>query len=465
MPDTHTRTALLFILVAFNGAGCSKKLYGTDTGSGGSHGVGGASSSSTGVVTKGAGGAGGASSVSSASSGGAGGGSGGSSGSGGEGGGVVEDVCPDVAHWLTRYGDSLDQVGFGVGADEAGNGVIAGAFQGSVDFGGGALIAPGGGSGVYVAKLSPNGVHRWSHAYAGGYDFVQGGAFPFATVAVAPSGDVLLGGVFVGTVDFGAGPVTSVSAIGDGFIVAFDSAGHARWSTQYSDPPPDPNNPVPIRPQVIESLAFDPAGNALALGYRYVGSFGAMFLVKLDPAGNVLWTKNVSASGTLEATVRADAAGNVVVAGLAYAPIDFGLGPIPTSPSFPTLFRGKLDPGGAQLWSKGVLTTGFALHAGNGLGVDPAGNVFIAGAGTSIGFDAGCGAPPLAWEVKLLQFDGTSGDCRWQWGFPGTGAALAVDAAGRAILASDAADTLIRCPDSGAGLPGAPATRPSRRPA
>src|SRR6185437_9270288 len=274
-------------------------------------------------------------------------------------------------------------------------------------------------------KIDRSGHPLWSHAYPSGFDFVLGGALPFATVAAAPSGDVLFGGTFTGTVDFGtgAGPVTAVSAVGDGFIVAFDPAGNPRWATQYSDPPPDPDNPTAIRPQAIESVAFDPAGNAIGLGYRYVGTWGAMFLVKIDPSGHQVWRKDVSMSGSLESTVRADAGGNVVVAGLAYEPIDFGGGPIETSTAFPTLFRAKLDPDGNQVWSQGVLTTQFSLHPGNGLGVDPKGNVFIAGAGTSIGFDAGCGLAPNAWGVKLLQFDGASGDCRWMWGFPSMGAA------------------------------------------
>ena len=179
-----------------------------------------------------------------------------------------------------------------------------------------------------------------------------------------------------------------------------------------------------------------------------------MFLVKIDSSGHEVWRKDVSMSGSLEASVRADAAGNVVVAGLAYAPIDFGGGPIQTSPAFPTLFRAKLKPDGEHVWSRGVLTTQFSLHPGNGVAVDPKGNVFVAGAGTSIGFDAGCGLAPNAWGVKLLQFDAASGDCRWMWGFPSMGAALAVDAAGQPVLVSDAGDTLASCPDDGGGLPG-----------
>jgi hypothetical protein len=373
-------------------------------------------------------------------------------------------VCPGAALWIQHFGDALDQTGLSVAADGDGNVVIAGAFEGTIEIGGSAFGAGGaGGLGLYVAKLDPSGNPLWSHAYPSGFDFVLGGALPFATVAAAPSGDVLFGGTFTGTVDFGtgAGPVTAVSAVGDGFIVAFDPAGNPRWSTQYSDPPPDPEDPSPtaIRPQAVESVAFDPSGNALGLGYRYVGTWGAMFLVKIDPTGQGIWRKDVSTSGALESTIGADGTGNVLVAGLAYAPIDFGGGPIETSPAFPTLFRAKLDPEGKHVWSRGAVLTQFSLHPGNGLGVDPKGNLFVAGAGTSIGFDVGCGLAPDAWGVKVLQFDAATGDCRWMWGFPSMGGALAVDAAGQPVLVSDAGDTIASCPDDGGGLPASACTQ------
>jgi hypothetical protein len=443
MPETHHRAVLLFVLATVAvGQACSGRIT-TGVDRGGSGGVGG-------DVKAGSGGSGGegGSATSGDGGGGSGGGGGGGSGEGGA------PACPGNAFWLKRYGDTLQQVGISVAADAAGNVVVAGVFEGSIDFGSGPLTTVGpGGYGVYVAKLDASGNPLWSHAYPGGYDFVFGGALPFATVAVAPSGDVVLGGVFAGTVDFGAGPLTATSTEGDGFVVAFDPIGAPLWSAHFSDPPPNPTSPVPIRPQTVESLAVDPAGNTLVLGYRYVGTWGAMFLVKLDPAGNPVWRKDVSASGSLESTIRADAAGNVLVAGIAYEPIDFGGGAIPTSPAISTLFRAKLDPTGAQLWSQGVLTTGFTLHPGNGLAVDPAGNVFIAGGGGNIGFDAGCGMAPPAWGIKIMQFDAATGACGWMWGLPGPGAALAVDPAGRAVLASDDGTTLITCPDSGIGLP------------
>jgi len=432
MPDTHTRVTLVVVLFTLTaGQGCSGAF--TEDGGAGARGQ-------IGVP-----GSGGGSSASATGTGGSGGSGGGAGGSGG--------ACPASARWVKRYGDSEDQVGISVAADAAGDIVIAGVFAGTIDLGGGPLVASSGRYSIYVAKLDASGNHRWSHAYAGGADYVFSGTLPFATVAVSSAGDVFLGGEFSGTVDFGAGPVTAASSVGDGFLVALDPGGQPLWSVHYGDPPAGPGNPTPPSPQVIESIALAPGGAVLALGYRASGFGGGMFLVKLDALGNLIWRKDVSSDGTMDATVRADAAGNVLVAGLTYGPIDFGGGALQTSPAVGTFFRAKMTPGGAQLWSAGSLTEGFSLHAGNGAGVDPAGNLTIAGGGPDLNFDVGCGPFPFDWGAKVAQFDADTGACSWIAGFGDSGLALAMSAVGTPSVFTDPGDELVVYPDSGAGLP------------
>ncbi len=431
MPDTHIRATLALVVFALTtGQGCSGELI-EDGGVGGKGQIGG-------------GGTGGsrAGSVD---------GEGGGGGSGGSGGGDAGpgSLCPAAARWVKRYGDAQDQVGLSVAADPSGAIFIAGVFAGSIDLGGGPLVATGPGYSIYVAKLDPSGNHLWSHAYAGGVNLVFSGTLPFATLAVTPSGRVILGGDFAGTVDFGAGPVTAASSVGDGFLVAFDPGGEPVWSVHYGDPPSTPGNPSFPDPQTIESITVDPSGAVVALGYRGADFGGGMFLVKLDAAGNPLWRKDVSSRGTMDATVRADPAGNVLVSGIAYGPVDFGGGPLQTSPALGTFFHAKMDAGGAQLWSAGALTEGLTLHPGNGAGVDASGNLVVAGGGPDLNLDVGCGAFPTEWGSKVAQFDAVTGDCRWQSGFGDSGVALAVGAAGDATVVSDPGDELLVYPDSG----------------
>jgi hypothetical protein len=326
--------------------------------------------------------------------------------------------------------------------------VLAGAFQGSIDLGGGPLVGDPTNYSIYVAELDPSGQYLWSHAYPGGRDFVSLGGLPAATVAVAPSGDVILGGDFVGTVDFGAGPVSAASGFGDAFVVAFDPAGNPRWSVHYGD---DPGAPDPPRPQMVESLAVDAAGNVLVLGFRSTGQYGGMFAVKLDPDGNQLWSKDLSSGGTLDATIRVSSAGAIVIAGITYAAVDFGAVPVPASPAVGTFFRGQLDPAGDEMWSAGSLTVGLRLDPGNGVGVDPAGNVVVAGGGGDIDLDVGCGVFPVGWTTKVMEFDSATGACRWMAGFADLGAALSVDPTGRALVATDDGTQLLAYADTGPG--------------
>jgi hypothetical protein len=89
--------------------------------------------------------------------------------------------------------------------------VVTGSFEGAVDFGGGELVSAGAAD-VFVATYSADGRFVWARAFGGpGSDRGLSAAFDAV-------GDVLLAGSFEGTVDFGAGPLTSAGAT-DIFLV------------------------------------------------------------------------------------------------------------------------------------------------------------------------------------------------------------------------------------------------------
>jgi hypothetical protein len=71
-----------------------------------------------------------------------------------------------------------------------------------VDFGGGLLAAiPG--NDIFLANFSASGSHQWSKIIGSGY--ANGSA-----LAVNSAGHPIVAGSFGLTVDFGAGPITSV---------------------------------------------------------------------------------------------------------------------------------------------------------------------------------------------------------------------------------------------------------------
>lgn len=56
--------------------------------------------------------------------------------------------------WSKRFGDALPQVGIAVAVDRDANLLLAGRLDGSIDFGGGALVSAGGAD-IFVVKLGP----------------------------------------------------------------------------------------------------------------------------------------------------------------------------------------------------------------------------------------------------------------------------------------------------------------------
>jgi hypothetical protein len=68
----------------------------------------------------------------------------------------VAKLDPGGGHlWSSRYGDAGAQMGYGIAADSAGNVLLTGDVQGTVDFGGGTLTATGTDSDGFIAKLTP----------------------------------------------------------------------------------------------------------------------------------------------------------------------------------------------------------------------------------------------------------------------------------------------------------------------
>ena len=94
----------------------------------------------------------------------------------------------------------------------SGNATITGEFQGTVSFGGAALVSAGG-QDAFVVKLSGlDGSHLWSERF-GGSSTDSG-----RSVAEDASGNAIVTGSFRDTVDFGGGALTSAGGA-DVFVV------------------------------------------------------------------------------------------------------------------------------------------------------------------------------------------------------------------------------------------------------
>jgi hypothetical protein len=148
--------------------------------------------------------------------------------------------------WSKAFGDPKYTAAAGMGCDASGDLLLGGTFTGTVDFGGGPLTAVG--ADVFAARLDASGNHVWSKTFA-----APAGAYAVA-FALSPGGAHHIGGRLLGTLDFGGG--TLVAAADDAFVGSLDGAGQHLASRRFGDG----------CAQFVQQMAADPSGNIVIAG-------------------------------------------------------------------------------------------------------------------------------------------------------------------------------------------------------
>lgn len=344
-------------------------------------------------------------------------------------------ACKGTPLWSARFGDAQNQIGDAIAADELGDVFIAGYFDGAIDLGGGMVITSAGGSDAFVAKLGPTGAPVWGRGFGdaayqsvsslavdadgsvfaagsfagsvnfGGGELVATGssdAFlakldthgtymwgkrfggPQSTggtvVRVDSTGAAFVTGFFTGTIDFGSGALPSAGAA-DVFLAKIDSAGNLVWNKSFGD----------AQNQYGKALGVTAAGDVILAGI-YLGSIdlgggklvnmggiGAMklFVAKLDANGQHVWSKSFGTSGNIgNIHVATSPQGEVGITGNFTGAVDFGGGPL-VATGGSSFFVAKLDPNGQHVWSKNFGDPGSTTTAA--ITLDATGNTILAG--------------------------------------------------------------------------------------
>lgn len=319
--------------------------------------------------------------------------------------------------WARALGGASYGEGFGIAADEVGNVYATGNFQDTADFNPGSEtyeLTSAGGEDIYVVKLDKNGDLAWARGMGSdnsdyGYD-----------VAVDVAGNVYTTGFFNNTADFDPGMDTSeLSSLGakEIFVSKLDSSGNFLWAVSFGG----------IADDVGEGVTVDGSGNVFITGWfqgtvdfdpglgehnLFSGGQRAVFVVKLDSSGKLVWAKAITGtSGAMGRAIAVDRTGNVYTTGSFYGTSDFDPDATATfelTPTIEDIFISKLDSSGNFLWAGAM--SGKLYESGNAITVGRSGNVYITGefSGT-VDFDPGSGSYPLTsignYDVFVAKLD------------------------------------------------------------
>ena len=327
-------------------------------------------------------------------------------------------------NWPAATADTLT-------TDANGNIYVTGLLLQTVDFGGGPLVPYY--HDAYVLKLTAAGSYVWATHYGSASSTTHGTA-----ISVDPVGNVLVGGWFNGSVNFGGGLFQNAVNDTSAFVLKLTSDGNHLWSRQGT--------------AGVGTVAFigATAGGDVAIAGGFSGSlnFGTgtipsagqvdVYVARFTPNGTPTL---VDTYGDADNQSPSDGAlepdGSIIVGGSALGSIDFGGGPLTSAPSTGG-FLAKLGPTGIHAWSR-VVPIPTAVDA------DSAGNVLIAGGFT--GAQSFGGQPVVsagATDAFVVKYD-SAGNLIWNQRFGASGGdnsdqrarGLAVDATGAAIFVGE----------------------------
>ncbi len=321
----------------------------------------------------------------------------------------------------------------GITTDASGNTYTTGSFLGAADFdpGPGTTTLTPTGYDAFIAKYDPNGNLIWTKN-------IPGSAVGAKFIKLDPSGNILIGGIFQGEVDFdpGVGTVTRTNASSEEntFVAKYDANGNYIWVN------------VVVGDQFArstsEGMDIDAAGNVYLTGY-IVGpvDFGAgfsfnsvggeeVFIVKYSTGGNIVWARSMGGDQLDRgAAIAVDGDGDLYITGYFSSELmDFDPNPDNTAPLIGSgvehnMFVAKYTANGNYVWVKQMGEANKCM--GDKIALDAAGHLYVTGRfAVSVDMDPAASIATITSkgeeDVFLAKYD-TSGRYIWAQGIGGSG--------------------------------------------
>ncbi len=206
---------------------------------------------------------------------------------------------------------------------------------------------------TFLIILSSNFNHVFSTVFTSGK--TRNGS-----LAVNADGDIAIGGLVQGTIDFGNGKTVTASNSQVGFVAKLDKTGKAIWAKGGTK-------------GVAHDLAFDSKGNLLAAGFE--GGISS-----LTPSGDVAWSKPFATQTGDKTALRVGVgpSDQVLVTGAFQAPTDFGGGVVPGNDGTADLFLATYSSTGTYLRGLAIGTVS-PDESGWGVAMDSTGSIALLG--------------------------------------------------------------------------------------
>jgi PKD repeat protein len=321
------------------------------------------------------------------------------------------NVTVSNATWADAIGSTDNDSAYTVTVDGSGNTIVGGVIRGTVTVAPGKTLVSAGGADWFVAKFDPAGTCLWAKRMGGTADDAVD------AVTADANGNVIVTGRFAGSASFGGTANLVANGTNDMAVAKYGADGSHIWSKrfggQYDDAP--------------SAAAVDTAGNVYFTGYfRGTCDFGGLpltvpftsdldvFVAKLDPAGNHLWSKNFTNDGNERGyAIAVDGGGNVAVTGYFSNGVNFGGTTLMSLNAMTDIFVARFTTAGVHSWSKRFGASD-GSESGYGVVMDSSGNVLVTGyALKAVDFGGGSLTALGGTDAFVAKYAATSGAHMW----------------------------------------------------
>ncbi|MDC3958530.1 hypothetical protein KEG38_32035 [Polyangium jinanense] len=276
----------------------------------------------------------------------------------------VARVGPDGAATLAWHVTASDpQAALGVAVAKDGTVLVAGEMSGAMNVAG-KMLESVNGRDAFLVELSANGDAVEARQFGGtGYQIAT-------SIMPGKTGDVVIAGAFSGKIALENQSPESVGGY-DVFVTTLDPTGKARWSVMLGGESDQRTAGMVADERGDACVVGDFEGSMTVSGFpNSFDSNGQrrVFIARLGPAGNVPWVLAPVCTGAAEvAGVAMDGEGNAIVAGSFAGTLELGNGQI-TTQAESGVFILKIDPAGDVLWARAFGETGLTKARGVALG-------------------------------------------------------------------------------------------------